>query len=49
MPIGALSSRPEDEVRQVSLVVPGEPDQILVFYRHLYVTDTVDVLGVMTP
>lgn len=46
VPLAALSAQPEYEVRQASLAVEGEERPVVIWYRHLYATDEVDVLAV---
>jgi hypothetical protein len=40
-----LSNQPEYEVREAALDVEGEPRPVRVWYRHVYVTDVVDVIA----
>ncbi|HEX7196641.1 MAG TPA: hypothetical protein VF364_07375 [Candidatus Limnocylindria bacterium] len=46
VPIAELSSQPEYEVRRAELPIDGEVNPVVVWYRHIYATDAVDLLGV---
>ncbi|MBK5223452.1 MAG: hypothetical protein JJE52_11375 [Acidimicrobiia bacterium] len=46
VPIEVLSNQPEYEVREAALVVEGEQRPVNIWYRHIYVTDVVDVITV---
>lgn len=45
IPVSALSSQPEYEVREAAIVVPGEPD-LRIYYSHAYATGHVDLIAV---
>ena len=48
VPIPELSDQPEFEVRQAALGVEGERRPVLIWYRHFYATDVVDVIAITT-
>lgn len=46
VPIPEMSRQPEFEVRQAELVVDGENRPAVIWCRHTYVNDAVDVIAV---
>jgi hypothetical protein len=46
VPIEVLSNQPEYEVREVALPVAREDRSVRIWYRHIYATDTVDIIAV---
>jgi hypothetical protein len=46
VPVEALSSQPEYEVRHAALAVSGEDQPVRVWYRHVYAIDAVDVIAI---
>jgi hypothetical protein len=45
IPVELLSARPDYEVREVVIRVPGEVD-VWMLYRHTFVTGAVDVIDI---
>lgn len=46
IPLPDLSGQPEYEVRQAELPVTGEDRPVVLWYRHFYANDDVDVIAV---
>ena len=46
VPVEALSSQPEYEVREASLPVESESRPVQIWYRHIYATDVVDIIAI---
>ena len=46
VPVDVLSNQPEFEVREAALAVEGEPEAVNIWYRHIYVTDAIDIIAV---
>lgn len=46
VPIPELSDQPTSEVRRAELDVEGEQRPVIIWYRHLYANDMVDVVAI---